>query len=401
VGEGPGISSLPSPHAALPTHSREPGNGAAPHLPGLYVHIPFCKTKCPYCDFYSITDADWVASYLVGLDAEARLYRNQFPQFDTLYLGGGAPSWLGERHFAELLKILRQHFVFASDSEIILEANPDDITREKLKLWRAWGFNRLSLGAQSFDDTELRFLGRRHTAAQTHAAIDQIRIAGFTNLGLDLIYGLPGQTRAAWIKTLKTAMQINPEHLSCYQLTLAAETPMGREAAQGKLVPLNEEAQREFFLATDQFITRQGYLHYEVANFARGEEFSCRHNQKYWTRVSYLGLGPGAHAFDGRRRWWNFASVKDYCSCLNRGEAPVAGQEILTPEQIRLETLYLGFRTSQGVPLAVIRAYPQGEAVLAELVAAGLVRVESDRVRPTARGMVVADGLPLRFVDEP
>jgi len=371
-----------------------------PLTPGLYVHIPFCKTKCPYCDFYSITDDGLVASYLAGLDAEARLYCDQFPAFDTLYLGGGTPSWLSEAHFVELMQVLHKYFTLAPESEITLEANPDDITREKLTLWRELGFNRLSLGAQSFDDTELRFLGRRHTAAQTHAAIEVIWAAGFANLGLDLIYGLPGQTLATWRRTLEMALRKKPEHLSCYQLTLAQDTPMGREAAQGNLIPLAEESQREFFLAIDRFLTRQGYLHYEVANFARGEEFSCRHNQKYWTRVPYLGLGPGAHAFDGRRRWWNFSSVEQYCGSLREGLSPVAGTETLTPEQVRLETLYLGFRTSQGVPLAVMREHPQSAAVLAELAAAGLIRVERGRVKPTACGLVVADGLPLRFADE-
>jgi oxygen-independent coproporphyrinogen-3 oxidase len=398
---GPGILSLPSFHALLPTRLREPGNAASPHLPGLYIHIPFCKTKCPYCDFYSITDDGAVSSYLAALETEAQLYQDQFREFDSLYLGGGTPSRLGGGDLAKILKILRQHFTWAPESEITLEANPDDITAEKLTLWRRLGFNRLSLGAQSFDDAELRFLGRRHTTAQTLAAIDRIRAAGFTNLGLDLIYGLPGQTLAAWLKTLETALQKNPEHLSCYQLTLAADTPMGREAAQGNLITLAEESQREFFLATGHFLTRQGYLHYEVANFARAEELFCRHNRKYWTRVPCLGLGPAAHAFDGRRRWWNFSSLEDYCSSLNQGEAPVAGQEILTPEQIRLETFYLGFRTREGVPLAVISEHPRNEAVLAELVVAGLVRVDRDRVKPTARGLVVADGLPLWFADEP
>jgi putative oxygen-independent coproporphyrinogen III oxidase len=399
VGGGPGIASLPSPHAPLPTRLREPGSEAAPHLPGLYVHVPFCKTKCPYCDFFSLTTADQIPAFLAALAGEARLYRGQFPAFDTLYLGGGTPSWLGEAHFAALLQILRQHFTWAPESEITLEANPDDVTREKLILWRDLGFNRLSLGAQSFDDQELRFLGRRHTATQTEAAIELSRAAGFANIGLDLIYGLPGQTLKAWIKTLETALRCAPEHLSCYQLTLAADTPMGREAARGNLIPLDEETQRELFLFTDQFLTQQGYLHYEVANFARGPENVCRHNHKYWTHVPYLGLGPAAHSFDGRRRWWNFSSLAPYGASLKEGEAPVAGQEILTPEQLRLETLYLGFRTQEGVALATLCEHPRGEAIVAELAAAGLVRVDCGRVKATASGLVVADGLPLWFAD--
>jgi len=376
------------------------------HSCGLYIHIPFCKTKCPYCDFYSSTDDSLVSSYLTALDAEARLYRDQFPAFDSLFLGGGTPSLLDAAQLGALVASLRRHFVFAPDSEITIEANPDDITSEKLRLFRDLGINRLSLGVQSFDEAELRFLGRRHTARQTEAAIELIRAAGFANLGLDLMYGLPGQTLDAWLQTLEQALSFAPEHLSCYQLTLAPETPMGRRFAEGQLIPLDEETQREFFLLTANFLTARGYLHYEVANFARqGPQagslcyYCCRHNLKYWTRTPYLGLGPGAHSFDGRRRWWNISSVENYCTSLNAGQAPVAGAETLTPEQIRLEILCLGFRTREGVSLATIREHPGGDAMVAALTQAGLVRVDRGRVIATAAGLVVADRLPLGFED--
>jgi putative oxygen-independent coproporphyrinogen III oxidase len=370
-----------------------------PSSSGLYVHIPFCKTKCPYCDFYSVTDETLISAYLAVLDAEARLYRDQFPAFDTLFLGGGTPSWLGEMQIAGLMKNLRRHFSFAPDSEITLEANPDDVTAAKLALWRDLGLNRLSLGVQSFDEAELRFLGRRHTARQTEAAVDLIRVAGFTNLGLDLIYGLPGQTIATWRTTLEKALRFAPEHLSCYQLTLAPETPMGRRLAEGSLTPQDEETQREFFLLTAKFLTARSYLHYEVANFAREEKYICRHNLKYWTRTPYLGIGPGAHSFLPERRWWNFSSVETYCGALSAGAAPVAETESLTPEQIRLETLALGFRTREGVSLATIREHPGGDAVVAALTQAGLVRMDRGRVIATSQGLVVADRLPLEFAD--
>jgi putative oxygen-independent coproporphyrinogen III oxidase len=366
---------------------------------GLYVHTPFCGSKCPYCDFYSIIDDSLISGYLAALDTEARLYRDQFPAFDSLYLGGGTPSWLGNVHLVDLMKNLRQCFQFAPDSEITIEANPEDITADKLALVQDLGVNRLSLGVQSFDEAELRFLGRRHTAAQTRRALALIRAAGFTNLGLDLIYGLPGQTTAAWLKTLETALSFAPEHLSCYQLTLAEDTPMGRMAAAGEVGLPDEETQREFFLLTRQFLQERGYLHYEVANFAREEGFRCRHNVKYWTHVPYLGLGPAAHSFQAGRRWWNFSSVEKYCATLNAGRPPVAGAESLTPAQIRLEAFYLGFRTQEGVSLAAIREQPHGERILRELTQAGLVRVRHDRVMATASGLVVADRLPLWFAD--
>jgi putative oxygen-independent coproporphyrinogen III oxidase len=366
---------------------------------GLYIHIPFCKTKCPYCDFYSITSSELIPAYLAALDLEARLYRNQFPAFNSLFLGGGTPSWLTGTQLDQLTRNLRRTFAFAPDSEITLEANPDDITAEKLQVFRDLGINRLSLGVQSFDAEELRFLERRHTAKQTLAAIGDIRAAGFASLGLDLMYGLPGQTPDAWLQTLETALSFAPEHLSCYQLTLAPATPMGRRAAAGGLPPLDEETQRQFFLLTGEFLTSRGYLHYEVANFAREEPYVCRHNLKYWTHAPYLGLGPAAHSFLAGRRWWNVSSVGDYCSSLHARQAPVAGTETLTPAQIRLETLYLGFRTREGVTLEAIREEPHGDAVLAQLTQAGLVRVDRDRVMATPRGLVVADRLPLWFVD--
>jgi putative oxygen-independent coproporphyrinogen III oxidase len=372
---------------------------------GLYVHIPFCKTKCPYCDFYSITTTDQIEAFISALDAEARLYRDQFPTFDSLFLGGGTPSLLTGPQLVALMEMLRRHFTFTPDSEITLEANPDDLTADKLALFRDLGVNRLSLGVQSFDEAELRLLGRRHTARQTIQALTAIRAAGFTNLGLDLMYGLPGQTLDAWLKTLEKALNFAPEHLSCYQLTIAAgetpalRTPLARQVARGEISLPDEETQREFFLLTTNFLTARGYLHYEVANFAREEKYVCRHNLKYWTRTPYLGLGPAAHSFQAGRRWWNFASVEKYCLSLNTGETPVAGSETLTPEQIRLEKLCLGFRTREGVSLETIREQPGGEAILAELTQAGLVRLDRDRVIATASGLVVADRLPLWFAE--
>ena len=382
------------------------------NYPGLYVHIPFCKTKCPYCDFYSVTDPFLISSFLAALDQEGRLYRDQFPVFDSLFIGGGTPSWLGEAQIAGILKTLRHYFVFAPDMEITLEANPDDITPEKLRLFRDLGINRLSLGVQSFDEAELRLLGRRHTAGQTEAAIELIRSAGFANLGLDLMYGLPGQSLEGWAGTLERALSFAPEHLSCYQLTIetggtpALRTPMARRLARDEISLPDEETQREFFLRTANFLTARGYLHYEISNFARqGTQagslcyFVCRHNLRYWTRTPYLGLGPAAHSFLAGRRWWNFSSVDDYCSSLNAGKAPVAGAETLTPAQIRLETLALGFRTRDGVSLATLREYPGADAQIAALTRAGLVRVERGRVMATLDGLAVADRLPLEFGD--
>lgn len=372
---------------------------------GLYIHIPFCKTKCPYCDFYSITTSELIPAYLEAVEREAQLYEESFTSFDSLYLGGGTPSLLSDTQLTDLTKNLRRHFDFAPDTEFTLEANPDDITAEKLRLWRDLGVNRLSLGVQSFDEQELVFLQRRHSARQSLAAIELIRAAGFNNLGLDLMYGLPGQTWDAWLKTLETAQNFAPEHLSCYELTIAAgetpalRTPLAQRLVRGEFILPEEEAQRDFFLLTRRFLQEQGYIHYEISNFARGEEYLCRHNRKYWDHTPYLGLGPAAHSYRAGRRWWNFSSVGQYCAALNTGQAPVAGSETLTPEQLQLESLCLGFRTREGVALEVIRQFPGWKAVLSELQESGLVQLAAGRVAATPEGLVVADRLPLRFVD--
>jgi putative oxygen-independent coproporphyrinogen III oxidase len=368
---------------------------SSPKTPGLYVHVPFCRGKCAYCDFYSITALSMTPAYLEALEAEATLYQDQFATFDSIYLGGGTPSLLPGEQLTALMACLRRHFHFAPDTEVTLEANPDDLTPEKLALFRDLGVNRLSLGVQSFDDAELRFLGRRHTARQAEQALKLARAAGFKNLGLDLIYALPGQEEGAWLNNLKEALKFQPEHLSCYQLTLSPETPLGRRQAQGKLDLLGEEAERRLFLLTSRFLEEQGYLHYEVSNFAREESLTCRHNLKYWQHAPYLGLGPAAHSYHNGRRWWNHASLREYCRALKSGAAPVAGQECLTPEQLELEALSLGLRTREGLILTALHHLGLHPPALARLKAAGLLRVHQGRLRPTREGLVLADRLPL------
>jgi len=366
--------------------------------PGLYVHVPFCRGKCHYCDFYSVTSLSLVSAYLEALDKEAQLYQGRFGAFDTLYLGGGTPSLLEGPQLRALMDCLRRHFSFSPEAEITLEANPDDLNPEKLALLQDLGVNRLSLGVQSFDDAELRFLGRRHTARQAAQAPAWARAAGFHHLGVDLIYALPGQTEAGWRKNLAKVLEFLPEHLSCYQLTLSPDTPLGQRQARGEFALPTEETQRRLFLFTSRFLEDRGYLHYEVSNFARGRAFFSRHNLNYWRHAPYLGLGPAAHSFDGRRRWWNFASVAKYCSVVNSGRRPVAGKETLTPEQLRLEACLLGLRTREGLPLSALGSAARTPA-LGRLADAGLVQVRHGRLTPTREGLVLADRLPLWLAD--
>ncbi len=364
---------------------------------GLYIHVPFCRTKCRYCDFYSIPSLDLAADWLKALEKEALFYLDRFVRFDSLYLGGGTPTVLDNPQLSKLMTCLYRHFNFSEQTEITIEANPNDLTLEKLVLLKGLGVNRISLGAQSFDDNELTFLGRGHRALQTARALDLIRNSGFQNVGLDLIYGLAGQTEAGWLKTLEEAVTYTPDHCSCYQLTLGKTTPLGKLEAQGGIRPLTEEKARRFFLLTSQFLEDHGYIHYEISNFADTEKVFSRHNQKYWTHIPYLGLGPSAHSFQDNCRWWNGRSVEQYCRLLEEGKPPVAGRETLSEEQMQLERLALLLRTKRGIAIEDLKCYSKSETVLEALVGNGYVNLISGRVVPTREGFLIADRLPLLF----
>ena len=365
--------------------------------PGLYVHVPFCKTKCPYCDFYSVTDITLAESWLCAIREEMSLYRDNFGTFDTLYVGGGTPTVLNDTSLISLFEELHNQFSFSPDTEITVEANPDDITARKLKLLESLGVNRLSIGIQSFDDEELRFLKRRHTANGAVKALDRICSSGFSNVGIDLMYGLPGQTLESWVSTLQKALTFHTTHLSCYQLTIERTTPFGKMLGDGSLQNCAEEEGRKFFLATSKFLEENGFVHYEISNFARENEFRSRHNLKYWRHNPYLGLGPGAHSFQNGVRWWNFRSIEEYCNNLQKNLRPVGGSETLTSEQMHLEKLFLGFRTRDGVALK--DAFPESppNGLLERIIKTRLISVRGNRLIPTKKGFLMADRLPLFF----
>jgi oxygen-independent coproporphyrinogen-3 oxidase len=363
--------------------------------PGFYIHVPFCKTKCPCCAFYSVTSLSLVTEWLEALTKEVLLYKDRFTHFDTVYLGGGTPTLLSERVLEELIHCLHDHFSITADAEFTIEANPDDITPGKLAVVRGLGVNRISLGVQSFDDQELRFLKRRHSAFQAKRAIEWINESGFPKVGLDLMYGLPGQSQSGWLRSLQQAAEFNPEHISCYQLTFEEHTPLGKMYENGQIKSLGEDKERSFFILTSTFLEEKGYLHYEISNFAMGKENMSRHNRKYWQRAPYLGLGPSAHSYRDGVRWWNHRSLKTYCLTLGQGLLPVAGAETLSESQHHLERLMLGFRTREGVSLDEIRDCPQADSILRQIIDSGLVVLKGDRINPTLDGYLVADSLPL------
>lgn len=336
--------------------------------------------------------------WMAALPREADFYRGAFDAFDSLYIGGGTPSILGVEELAALSAALRRCFSFTSDAEITLETNPKDLTPEKARGLRALGFNRLILGVQSLDDDVLRFLGRTHNAFEARAALDHARDAGFPVIGVDLMYALgdPVLDRR-WGETLRAVLEYGPEHLSCYTLTIEPHTVFEARTRKGVLSRTGETEARRLFLETTTFLEASGYHHYEVSNFAREHSLKARHNRKYWRHTPYLGLGPAAHSFLGKRRWWNPSSIRRYCKAIEGGVRPAEGWETLTDDQIALEKVALGLRMREGFRLdpALSRRIPAER--LLRLEEEGLIELHGDRVRPTLKGMLVADHLPLEL----
>ncbi|MHC1744696.1 MAG: radical SAM family heme chaperone HemW [Syntrophobacteraceae bacterium] len=369
---------------------------------GLYLHVPFCRSKCAYCAFYSIPHTSLIHDWLKAIRREMEYYEGVFPPFDTIYFGGGTPSVLEDGVIAALLEEAFRRFQFELSLEITLEANPDDLSWDRLSSLRSLGINRLSVGVQSFSDADLRILGRRHTADQTRRILRAARDADFNSLSVDLIMGVPGcagPPLSHWKAILKEALSFEPEHLSCYLLTYEAGTSLHSLMQNHGLESLDEEDERALFLYTSRHLEANGYLHYEVSNFARSDANRSRHNSKYWHHAPYLGLGPAAHSFLAGARWWNVRSVKEYSAMLARHEPPLAGRETLTPEQIRLEKLSLGLRTSNGISRRLLTEGRQTDATLAALRQEGLISVANDRIYPTPEGYLVSDSLPLLFLE--
>ncbi len=365
---------------------------------GLYVHVPFCRGKCSYCAFYSTVQEDRLAAYVEALLREAHLFRDRFGVFDTLYVGGGTPSLLSAPVLRRMLRGLRSRFAYAEDCEVTLEVNPEDVSLDTAALWRDEGVTRISVGVQALDDDLLTWLGRRHTARRAREALEILRRFGCFHLSVDLMYAIPGQSLRRWLGTLKEILEFMPEHLSCYELTVEKGTPVAVSVRQGRLRIPSEEVLCLFFEKTSDFLQSHGYLHYEISNYARTDAWVSRHNSKYWRRVPYLGLGPGAHSFDGRKRWANVRSVSRYVARLQNGSPGTAFEEELSTEQERLEKLLLGFRTREGVPMDVLGTEEKRLHPARKAQAEGLVQIRDGALVPTRKGWLVADRLPLLFV---
>ena len=369
--------------------------------PGLYVHIPLCLAKCGYCNFYSIAAPELAPRFAPAIIGEMAFYKNAFRNFDTVYFGGGTPSVLPASSIDEILNAAHKMFDIDRHAEITLEANPGDLSLEYLRSLYSMGINRLNIGVQSFDDAILKFLGRRHTSKEALSSFDKACRAGFDNIGIDLIYAVHGQDIQLWQWTLKTAASLMPEHLSCYQLTVEPGTPLYLHYRQENIREPDEDESLTFFTTTSLVLEQHGYDHYEVSNFSLSPSRRSRHNMKYWEHVPYLGLGPSAHSFSGKKRWWNIANAREYITEIVRSRTVVSQSEELSTEQLALEALFLGLRTKDGIDPAIYKAkygtvlLNEKRKPIDELMKNNLLEIKEGRLRPTLAGMAVADSLAL------
>lgn len=387
---------------------------------GLYVHIPFCASKCSYCNFRTqIARASAFDGYCCTVEQESELlpelYQTQgigkgllnLP-VDTLYMGGGTPPLVGRQRLTRILKAIRKRFRFNATFEFSLEVNPGTADSEFFEWARSEGVNRLSIGAQSFNDRELRAVGRLHSAADTRELILQARCAGFANFGLDLIAGLPYQNRTSWQDSLDAAAAIRPQHVSIYLLEVDEKSRLGREVLQhgtryhAEAVP-DEDFMAQAYEAARTFLRHEGYIQYEISNFAL-PGYESRHNQKYWRLEPYVGLGAGAHSFDGEHRWANESAPETYAARLARGESPITETRLLSPEEQLEEFFFVGLRKSEGIDLAVASRrwgtsrVARWEPTLSALAQKGWLERQASRVSLSEAAYLVSNEIFQEFV---
>lgn len=367
-------------------------------MAGLYIHIPFCKSRCTYCDFFSTTDETRVDAFVDTLRLEAESRRDEVDEpVKTVYLGGGTPSRLQAKHFDVLFETLYRYYPIDPAAEVTVEANPDDLTGGYLALLAQQPVNRLSLGIQSFNDKELRLLSRRHTAQEAIHAVKRVQEQGFHNISIDLIYGLPGQSEEVWQENLCQATELQMPHLSAYHLIYEEKTPMHALLQAGKVMPVDEETSNAMFAMLIDWMTSHGFIHYELSAFGK-EGFFSRHNSAYWKGEKYLGLGPSAHSFDGDSRSWNVASITEYIRGVTSGE-PYQNRERLNQTELYNEFILTGLRTTWGVNLPELK-HRFGEDLYSyclvnaqKHIDQNLLVTEKEALKLTRDGLFISDGI--------
>lgn len=317
----------------------------------VYIHIPFCVKKCVYCDFYSETRVALIHDYVNAVQKEIEKRSVLKQKVNTIYFGGGTPSLVSVKAIDHLMQSIAHHLPVSQDAEVTFEVNPGTVDFTYLRDLKQMGVNRLSIGVQSFSDEKLTFLKRIHTAAQAVNTIENAKKAGFDNISIDLIYGIPHETENRWMKDLEKAVTLIPEHLSCYMLTIEPGTPLNHQVEKGLIQPPGRSALSALFKETAQFLDECKYDHYEISNFSNSRQTRSRHNSAYWNMTPYHGFGAAAHSYDGATRSWNVQHLEKYIKEMNSGRRPVQDRETLTRKQKMLEMIMLRLRTQEGLDL--------------------------------------------------
>lgn len=361
---------------------------------GLYVHVPFCRQRCHFCAFYlEMGREDRIEAFRSALRQEIDLYREPDllagRSLRSIYFGGGTPTALPAAQLTSLLELVRTAWPLTSDAEITVEAHPSTVTAEDLRALAGAGFNRISFGAESMNDEDFAPIGRPGTVRDTETAVASARAAGFTNINLDLMYGLPGQTLETWKKTLLLLFTLNPSHVSCYALTIEEGTKLARDIARDLVSKPDDALVVDMEAAAETLLAAAGFVRYEIANYARPGA-ACRHNQLYWTGSDYLGLGPSAQSYVDGVRFGNVADLTAYVDALGKRALPVAERVTLSVSEQQRDALVFGLRLLGGVPMTTVEAAEQRNRVN-ELVARGLLTSDADRVRLTPLGQRYAD----------
>ena len=368
-------------------------------MAGIYIHIPFCKRRCIYCDFFSTTQSEKKSAYVHALcrELETRKDYLEGEDIETIYLGGGTPSQFLREELEEIFNHIYKVYPVKEDAEITLEANPDDLTPEYVAMLRQLPINRISMGIQTFQEETLKLLHRRHTAVQAIEAFRRCREAGFQNISIDLMYGLPGETLDNWIADLQQAIDLRPEHISAYHLIYEEGTALWKLREQHQVEEADEDLSVSLFSTLIEQLSEAGYQHYEISNFSLPGLHS-RHNSSYWTGKKYLGCGPSAHSFNGVSRQWNVASLESYMKGVEEGELDV---EV---EELDLYTRYNDFvltsiRTAWGMPLSKLRSdfgeelYRYCMRMAKPHLEQGVLEIGEDVLRLTRKGIFVSDGI--------
>ncbi|MFM7858920.1 MAG: radical SAM family heme chaperone HemW [Flammeovirgaceae bacterium] len=369
-------------------------------MAGLYFHIPFCKQACHYCDFHFSTNRTLVNEMVNALAKEMALQKSYLggEALETIYFGGGTPSLLSKNDVEQLVEMARNMFPVDNNVEITFEANPDDLTLKKLEELKSAGINRLSIGIQSFNDTVLKFFNRAHTVAQAEASVRNAQVTGFNNISVDLIYGIPGQTLDELKNDVSKFLQLNPQHISAYALTIEKNTVFGHRLKNGEFSTISEDSSAEQFEYLMKEFNLAGYGQYEISNFCK-PGFQSKHNTSYWQQKKYLGVGPSAHSYDGNSRQWNVSNNHLYLKSLLNDRVPFE-REVLTHSNQINEYFFTTLRTSWGTDLKYLKTrfgfvphLPKIDVMQQQ----GLIVVENEVISLTQKGKLLADKIALEF----